>query len=239
LTLLNHLCCSVEHTVDSRQRVVETLLADQDIHTGDRLNHSMIIRTLFSMGVFFALVLGCYAQFPGESVPGMKVVHKENVRHKGTPKQLSAKRKIASRTDEQTAHKLRRFVSEFVSASGSRNANGDQSRFFAKRANYLGKPNLSRTAIGATITRFDTFWPKRKYIAKGKPVIAGPFGRDHYSVKCSFAWALADGPWASKGVGVLHFRIRRVAAKQFEILSMIEKVDPSRCSARYSGHGYS
>jgi hypothetical protein len=218
--------------------VVETLLADQDVRIGDRLNHSMIIRMLFCMGVVFALMLGGYAQFPGETVPGIKVVHKENVRHKGTPKQLSAKRKIASRTDAQTVHKLRRFVSEFVSASGSRNANGDQSRFFAKRANYLGKPNLSRTAIGATITRFNTFWPKRKYVAKGKPVIAGPLVGDHYFVKCSFAWTLADGPWESKGVGVLRFRIRRVAAKQFEILTMIEKEDPSRCSARYFGHGF-
>jgi hypothetical protein len=221
--------------------LIRTFFADQDVHTADRLNHSMILRMLFSMGVVFALTLGGYAQFPGETVPGMKVVQKENVRHKGIQKQLSAKRRIASRLDEQTVHKLRRFVSQFVLASGSRNANGDQSRFFAKRANYLGKPDLSRTAIGATMTRFNTFWPKRRYIAKGKPVIAGPFGEDHYSVKCSFAWALADGAWESKGVGVLHLRIRRVAAKHFEILSMIEKEHPSRNSARYSryfGHGF-
>ena len=88
------------------------------------------------------------------------------------------------------------------------------------------------------MTRFNTFWRKRKYLARGKPVIEGPFDGDHYSVKCSFAWALADGPWESKGVGVIHFRIRRVATKQFEILSMTEKEDPSRCSSRYFGHGY-
>jgi hypothetical protein len=200
----------------------------------------MRIRVLLGVGVAFALMLGAYAQLPGETAPGKKLIHKDvsKISPKETPKQLSAKRKFASLPDEQAAHKLRRFVSEFVLASSSRNAIRDQRRFFAKHANYLGKANLSRTEIGARMMRFNTFWPKRKYTAKGKPVIAGPFDGDRYTVKCSFAWTLSDGEWHSKGVGVLHFRIRHLAAGQFEILSMIEKEHLLGYSLRYFGRGY-
>jgi len=198
-----------------------------------------MIRIVLGLGVVFALTLGAYAQFPGETVPGIKVSQKDTskVGHKRTLKRPSEEKKVAPLPDEQTAHKLRRFVSEFVSASSSRNANRDQRRFFAKRASYLGKTNLSRTEIGATMTRFNDFWPKRHYTAKGKPVIAGPFGGDRYTVKWSIAWTLSNEPWVSKGVGVLHFRIRRLAAGQFEILSMIETEHFSH-SARYFGCGY-
>jgi hypothetical protein len=225
--------------VCSCQRVVEGIFADQEDHTGDRLNRRMMIRILLGLGFFFALALGAYAQFPGETAPGIKVSQQETseVSHRAA-KRLSAKRKVAPRLDEQTAHKLRRFVSEFVSASCSRNADRDQRRFFAKRANYLDKTNLSRTAIGAMLMRFNSFWPKRHYIAKGKPVIAGPFDGDRYTVKCSIAWTLSNQPWASKGVGVLHFRIRHIAAGQFEILSMIETEHLFSHSSRYFGHGY-
>jgi len=225
--------------VYSHQRVVEGIFADQEDHTGDRLNHRKMIRILLGLGVIFALALGAYAQFPGETAPGIKVSQKESskVGHKRTLKRPSAKKKVAQLQDEQTAHKLRRFVSEFVSASSSRNVNRDQRRFFAKRANYLGKTNLSRTAIGATMMRFNTVWPKRHYTAKGKPVIAGPFDGDRYTVKWSVAWTLSNEPWESKGVGVLHFRIRRLAAGQFEILSMIETKHFNH-SARYFGCGY-
>jgi hypothetical protein len=190
--------------------------------------------------VAFALMLGAYAQFPGETAPGKKLIQKEvsKTSHKRTSKQLSAKRKFAPLPDEQTAHKLRRFVSEFVRASSSRNAIRDQRRFFARHANYLGEGNLRRTEIEARMMRFNTFWPKRKYTTKGKPVIAGPFDGDRYTVKCSLAWALSDGVWESKGFGVLHFRIRHLAAGHFEILSMIEKEHLPGYSLRYFGRGY-
>jgi hypothetical protein len=101
----------------------------------------MIIRILFGLGTAFALVVESYAQFPGETAPGIKVSQEEinKVSHKRTHKQLPAKKKVAPPLDKQTAHKLRRFVSQFVLASCSRNANRDQRRFFAKHANYLGK----------------------------------------------------------------------------------------------------
>jgi hypothetical protein len=225
--------------VYSHQRVVEGIFADQEDHTGDRLNRRMMIKIPLVLGMVFGLTLGAYAQFPGETAPGIKVSQKETskVGHKRTLKRPSAKKKVAQLPDEQTAHKLRRFVSEFVSASGSRSTNRDQRRFFAKRANYLGKTNLSRTAIGATMRRFNTVWPKRHYTAKGKPVIAGPFDGDRYTVKLSIAWTLSNEPWESRGVGLLRFRIRRLAAGKFEILSMIETEHFSH-SARYFGCGY-
>jgi len=201
----------------------------------------MIIRILFGLATAFALVLESHAQFPGESTPGIKEVgHQEitKVSHKRTHKQLAAKRKIAPSLDKQTAHKLSRFVSEFVLVSCSRNANRDQRRFFAKHANYLGKANLSQTAIAAAMMRFNTFWTDRRYSTKGKPLIGGPFDSDRYTVKWSFAWRLSNGPWESKGVGVLHFRIRRLAAGQFEILSMIERKHLPGYSPRYFGIGY-
>jgi hypothetical protein len=201
----------------------------------------MIIRILFCLGTAFALVLESHAQFPGETAPGVKVVGHEaitKVSHKRTHKQLPEKRKVAPPPDKKTAHKLRRFISEFVLASCSRNANRDQRRFFAKHANYLGKADLSRTAIGAAMMRFNTFWPERKYSTKGKPSIGGPFDGDRYTVKWSFTWTLANGPWESKGTGVLHFRIRRLAAGQFEILSMIERKHLPGYAARYFASGY-
>ena len=211
-----------------------------DDHIGDRLNHSMIIRILFGLGTAFALVVESYAQFPGETAPGIKVSQEEiyKVSHKRTHKRLPAKKKVTPPLDKQTAHKLRRFVSQFVLASCSRNANRDQRRFFAKHANYLGKTNLSRTAIRTAMIRFNTFWPQRKYATKGKPSITGPFDGDHYTVKCSFGWTLGNGPWESRGIGVLHFRIRRLATGQFEILSMIERKHLPGYSPQYFGSGY-
>jgi hypothetical protein len=200
----------------------------------------MIVRILFGWGMAFALVLESYAQFPGETTPGIKAGQEEvnKVSHKRTHKQLPEKRKVAPPPDKQTAHKLRRFVSEFVLASCSRNANRNQHRFFARHADYLGRTNLSRTAIGAEMMRFNTFWTERKYSTKGKPSIGGPFDGDRYAVKWSFAWRLSNGPWESKGAGVLHFRIRRLAAGKFEILSMIERKHLPGYSPRYFGSGY-
>jgi hypothetical protein len=86
--------------------------------------------------------------------------------------------------------------------------------------------------------RFDSFWPKRKYSAKGKPVLSGPSEGNRYGVKQSFAWALSNGPWESKGIGALHFRIRRLAAQRFEILSMIQKEHLFGYSPQYFGHGF-
>jgi hypothetical protein len=211
-----------------------------DDHIGDRLNHSMIIRILFGLGTAFALVLESYAQFPGETAPGIKVSQEEinKVSHKRTHKQIPEKKRVAPRPDKQTAHKLRRFVSQFVLASCSRNANRDQRRFFAKHANYLGKTNLSRTAIGAAMMRFNTFWTERKYSTKGKPSIGGPFDGTRYTVRWSFTWTLAKGPWESKGTGVLHLRIRRLAGGQFEILSMSERKHLPGYAPRYFGSGY-
>lgn len=200
----------------------------------------MIIRILFGLGTAFALMLESYAQLPGQSAPGIKLGHEEitKVSHKRTHKQRPEERKVALSPDKQTAHELRRFVSQFVLASCSRRAKRDQGRFFAKHANYLGKANLSRTAIGAAMMRFNTFWTERKYSTKGKPSIGGPFDGTRYTVRWSFTWTLAKGPWESKGTGVLHLRIRRLAAGQFEILSMTERKHLPGYAPRYFGSGY-
>ena len=153
-----------------------------------------MIKILLGLGALSALVLEAYALLPGESkpvaeqetVPAKKVSHKEisKVSHKETPKighketaehfhPKNPKTELASPLDKETAHDLSRFISGFLSACCSRNSDRDQRQFFAGHAEYLGNGKLSRTAIEAKMMRFDSFWPKRKYVAKGKPVIAG------------------------------------------------------------------
>jgi hypothetical protein len=65
-------------------------------------------------------------------------------------------------------------VLEFLSACSSRRGNQNQQQFFASRANYLENGRLSRAAIEARMKRFESFWSKRKYTPKGKPVLSGP-----------------------------------------------------------------
>jgi hypothetical protein len=182
-----------------------------------------------------------------KAAPAEKVSQKEASRlsHKENPKigHHASHQHFYPKTDQvpldkATAHELGRFVSEFLSACCSRNSDRAPRQFFAGQANYLGRGKLSRMEIEARMMQFDSFWPKRKYTAKGKPVIAGPFDGDRYSVKQSFAWTLSNGPWESKGVGVLHLRIRSLATRQFEILSMIEKEHLFGYSPRYFGHGF-
>lgn len=229
------------HKVFTHQGAVERAFAYPDGHSGDRLNHSMTIRILLGLGTAFALMLESYAQLPGQSAPGIKDIgHEEitKVSHKRIHKQRPKERKVALSPDKRTAHELSRFVSQFVSASCSRSAKRDQSQFFAKHANYLGKANLSRTAIGASMMRFNAFWTERKYSTKGKPSIGGPFDSTRYTVRWSFTWTLAKGSWESKGTSVLHLRIRRLAARQFEILSMTERKHLPGYAPRYFGSGY-
>ena len=214
-----------------------------------------MIRILLGLGMLSALAFQGYALFPGETAPvskgetapAEKVSHKETSRvsHKENPKigHHAIHQHFHPKTDQvpldkATTHELSHFVSEFLSACCSRNSDRDPRQFFAGQANYLGRGKLSRTEIEARMMQFDSFWPRRKYTAKGEPVIAGPFDGDRYSVKQSFAWTLSNGPWESKGVGVLHVRIRSRATGQLEILSMIEKEHLFGYSARYFGHGF-
>jgi hypothetical protein len=223
-----------------------------------------MIRILLGLGLVSFLVLEGYAILPGETAlvpkptptPVKKVSHKEiaeavpkeapkisrkevsKVSFGEASKRLHSKIETAPVLDKQTAHELGRFVLEFLSARSSRDCSLVQRQFFASHANYLEKGKLSRAAIEAKMRRFDSFWPKRKYTAKGKPVLAGPLDGNRFGAKQSFAWSLSNGPWASKGVGVLHFRIRRLAAERFEILSMIQREHLFGYSPQYFGHGF-
>ena len=69
----------------------------------------MMIRIVLGLGVVFALTLGAYAQFPGETVPGIKDSQKatSKVGHKRSLKRSSEEKKVAPLPDEQTEHKLR------------------------------------------------------------------------------------------------------------------------------------
>lgn len=237
-----------QHKVCAHQRVVVSDLSLRMIARQTALTRGDMIRILLGLGVVSALALESYALFPGETapVPQQKTAlartanHKEihEVSHKETHKHFHPRSESVPQLDEKTAHELGRFDLAFLSACCSRHGNRDQRQFFASHANYLGKGTLSRTAIEGRMMQFDSFWPKRKYTAKGKPVIAGPFDGDRYSVKQSFAWTLSNGPWESKGVGVLHLRIRSLATGQFEILSMMEKEHLFGYSPRYFGHGF-
>jgi len=242
---------------------VEVRVVSQDDSIADLVNHGVIIRILLGLGLVFALVLEGYSILPGETepvpqpteTPVKKVRHKEisEVGHKDVPKisheeapsvthtdHVALQRKVVTARvlDNETAHELGRFVSEFLSARSSRHRHLDRRQFFASRANYLDKGKLGRAAIEAKMRRFDSFWPKRKYSAKGKPVLSGPSEDNRYGAKQSFAWALSNGPWESKGIGVLHFRIRRLTAQRFEILSMIQKEHLFGYSPQYFGHGF-
>jgi hypothetical protein len=223
-----------------------------------------MIRILLGLGIASFLMLEGYAILPGETAlvpkqtptPVKKVSHKESsevgpkealeisrkevskVSYREASKRFQWKTETAPVLDKETAQKLDRFVLEFLSACSSRHRHLDQWQFFASHANYLEKGKLSRTAIVAKMRRFDSFWSKRKYTAKGKPVLSGPSEGNRYAVQQSFAWALSNGPWESKGVGVLHFRIRRLAAERFEILSMIQKEHLFGYSPQYFGHGF-
>jgi len=228
------------------------------------LTRGVMIRILLGLGVVSALVLEGYAIFPGETIPVpqltatpvKKVSHREiskagskedpkisgqtvpEVSHREASKSFHPNVETTSVPDKETTHQLNRFVLEFLSARSSRHGHLVQRQFFASHANYLEKGKLSRAAIEAKMKRFDSFWPKRKYTAKGKPVLNGPSDGNRYGVKQSFAWTLSNGPWENKGVGVLHFRIRRLAAERFEILSMIQKEHLFGYSPQYFGHGF-
>jgi hypothetical protein len=223
-----------------------------------------MLRILLGLGVVSVLVLEGYAIFPGETAPvpqrtatSVKRVSHRKISEVGPKEAPEISRKEATRVsyreasksfhpnvettsvpDKETTQKLDRFVLEFLSARSSRRGHVAQRQFFASHANYLEKGKLSRAAIEAKIRRFDSFWPKRKYTAKGRPVLNGPLDGNRYGVKQSFAWTLSNGPWESKGIGVLHFRIRRLAAERFEILSMIQKEHLFGYSAQYFGHGF-
>ena len=184
-----------------------------------------MIRILLGLGVVSFLVLDGYAILPGETdlVPKppatevKKVSRKESsevdakeapensrkevskVSYREASKHFYRKIETVPELDKETAKKLERFVLEFLAACSSRHRNPDQRQFFASHANYLKKGKLSRAAIEAKMRRFNSFWPKRKYIAKGKPVLAGPLDGNRYSVKQPFAWNLSNGPWEKQG----------------------------------------